>query len=153
MAWRSSGAESKRYDKAAHQEQIRKEIAEGYARRAAAEKEEAYRASPLGQARTSYERGDTLLQISMDLEDVRARVIALEGAHTERTTMDVTETLNVIVAEGWDFCSLSTAFVHEGEQSRDKFLSTEQQVAVRGRLVGTYVFTRRPGGQAVSAGG
>ena len=147
MPWNTAG------NRAAHQEQVRKEFAEEYARRAAAEKEEAYRSSPLGQARRSYDRGDILLQMSLDLEDVRARVVALEDAHTERTAMDVTETLNVIVAEGWDFYSLSTAFVHEGEQSRDKFLSTGQQVAVRGRLVGTYIFTRRPGGQPVSAVG
>jgi hypothetical protein len=33
--------------------------------------------------------------------------------------------------------------VNEGEESRDRFLASGQHVAVRGRIVGTYVCTRR----------
>jgi hypothetical protein len=107
--------------------------------------EEAFRRSPAGQARSSRERGDVLFQVSFDLEDVKALVVAMTDAFTTRSARDVSEILNSIVAEGWDLHSFSTAFVNEGEVSRDRFMASGQQVAVRGRLVGTYVFTRRPG--------
>jgi hypothetical protein len=85
-----------------------------------------------------------MLQLSLDIEDISARVVAMENAYTERKVADVSETLNSVGCEGWNFHSFSTTFVNEGEISRDKFLSTGQQVVVRGRIVGTYVFTRRP---------
>jgi hypothetical protein len=67
----------------------------------------------------------------------------MDNAYTRRNAHDVSEVLNLIVREGWAFASVSTAFVHEGEESRDRFLVSGQHTAVCGRLVGTYVFTRR----------
>jgi len=113
--------------------------------RAAAElqrNEEAFRKSPAGQARLSLERGNQIFQISLDLENIKALVIPMGNAHTTRQATDVSDVINSIVVEGWDFHTLSTTFVNEGEESRDKFMASGQYVAVRGRIVGTYVFTR-----------
>jgi hypothetical protein len=105
--------------------------------------EQAFRRSPAGQARTSHERGDQLFQVSFDLENIAAMVVPMNNAFTTRTASDVSDVLNSIVAEGWDLHGFSTTFVNEGEVSRDKFLASGQHVAVRGRIVGTYVFARR----------
>jgi hypothetical protein len=116
--------------------------AERVARQKARE-EAAFRASPVGQARTSHERGDLLFQVSFDLEDVKSVIVPMDNAYTRRKAHDVSDVLNSLVREGWDLMTTSTAFVHEGEESRDKFLASGQHTAIRGRLVGTYVFTRR----------
>jgi hypothetical protein len=108
-----------------------------------ARREAEFRASPPGLARTSHHRGDALLQISLDLEDVKSHVIAMDSAWSTRHANDVSEILNAICAEGWDLHSFSTSFVHMGEVSRDRFLASGQEVAVKGRLVGTYVFARK----------
>jgi hypothetical protein len=43
-------------------------------------------------------------------------------------------------------------FVHEGEQSGDKFMSSGQNVATKGRIEGLYLFKRREANrQAVAA--
>ncbi len=115
--------------------------------------EKRFRESPAGQARLSYQRGDNLFQVSFDIEKVKANIAVMMSAFTTRSANDVSEVLNSIVAEGWDFATLSTAFVSEGEESRDKFLASGQQVAIRGRLVGTYVFTRKVDQPAVMTAG
>lgn len=98
--------------------------------------------SPAGQAREVYQRGDRIFQVSFNLQDVGARIAVMENALTTRKAHDVSDVLNSILAEGWELHSFSTTFVNEGEESRDKFMASGQQVAVRGHLVGTYVFTR-----------
>lgn len=100
-------------------------------------------ASPQGMARTCYQRGDALFQVSLDLENIQNHVIAMESAYTTRHAIDVSDVLNAIHSEGWQFHSFSTTFVNEGEISRDRFLASGQQVAVQGRVYATYVFTRR----------
>lgn len=124
---------------------------EATAARRAAEKEvrdqqraeAAFLASPPGQARTSYQRGDHLFQVTFDMENIQSHVVAMSNAYTTRQPRDVSEIVNAIAAEGWNFHTLSTTFVNEGEESRDRFLASGQHTAVRGRIVGTYVFTRR----------
>ena len=109
------------------------------AERRAEREEAAFRASPAGQARTSYERGDFLFQVSSSLEDVKSIIVPIDNAYTRRNAHDVSEVLNSIVRVGWAFASVSTAFVHEGEESRERFLASGRHTAVPGR---TYVFTR-----------
>lgn len=123
-------------EKAAEREQQR-------AAKQQAREEAAFRASPVGQARESYQRGDALFQVSFDVENIQSHVVAMVNAYTTRAANDVSEVLNAITAEGWNFCSLSTTFINEGEESRDRFLASGQHVAVRGRVLGTYVFTRK----------
>jgi hypothetical protein len=128
-------------EKAAERERKAQQRAETERRR----QEQAFRRSPAGRARASREREDRLFQIGFDLEDIAAMVVPMNNAFTTRVATDVSDVLNSIVAEGWDLHSFSTTFVNEGEESRDKFLASGQHVAVRGRVVGTYVFARTPG--------
>jgi hypothetical protein len=134
-------AAQKAAEKAAARERKEQERAERERQRL----EAAFMRSPAGQARTSFQRGDQLFQVTFDLEDIKSHVIAMTNAYTSRHANDVSEIINSIVAEGWNFHTLSTTFVNEGEESRDRFLASGQHVAVRGRIVGTYVFTRRNG--------
>jgi hypothetical protein len=55
---------------------------------------------------------------------------------------DATQTLNAIVGEGWDLVAGSFVFVVQGEESRDKFMSSGQNVAVKGETRGYYLFKR-----------
>lgn len=104
----------------------------------------AFQASPAGQAREVHQRGDAIFQITRDLQEITARSAVSEDAKTGRRNQDVSGLLNSIVAEGWVLHSFSTAFAVEGEVSREKLLASGQQTALRGRLMGTYVFIRQP---------
>ncbi|MFB7716748.1 hypothetical protein [Nocardia sp. NPDC056100] len=113
------------------------------------EAEAAFNASPGGQARTAHKRGDQLFQINVDLEQVSGQIVTMAsvsmkptGAHSNSRRSSPSTVLNAILAEGWSLQILSTAFIPTTQESRDKFLASGQQVAVSGRLVGTYVFSR-----------
>ena len=72
----------------------------------------------------------------------KAEVVAMVGAFNSAKSTDSTSTLNDIVAEGWDLVTASFVFVVQGEESRDKFMSSGQNVAVKGETRGYYVFRR-----------
>jgi hypothetical protein len=94
-------------------------------------------------ARTAYERGDALFIYNADLMTQQAVILHMAAStKTNKTTSDPSEILNAIVAEGWDLFSASTAFVPEGEQSRDKMFTPGQSVAVKGKLAAHYLFKR-----------
>jgi hypothetical protein len=44
--------------------------------------------------------------------------------------------------EGWELVNGSFVFVEQGQQSRDKFMSSGQNVAIKGSTVGYYLFRR-----------
>ncbi|GAA5158953.1 MULTISPECIES: hypothetical protein [Amycolatopsis] len=50
--------------------------------------------------------------------------------------------LNPVCREGWDLVNGSFVFVEQGQQSRDKLMSSGQNVAVKGQTVGYYLFKR-----------
>lgn len=98
-------------------------------------------------ARSAFERGDQLFQVTLDIMAVEGRIATLAsaeptGVHLATTEFDVNEALNEIVEEGWYLHSMSTSYVQEKELSRDKFWSSGEQTALTGRLMGTYVFLR-----------
>ena len=131
-------------NEATRRAELEKTLQENRAANAKAKADAAALESPIQQAKLSYERGDLLFQVSLDIEDIGVLMRPMVSADTDRRSTDVSATLNAILAEGWSFHSFSTTFVNEGEVSRDRLLATDQQVAVRGRIVGTYVFTRKP---------
>jgi hypothetical protein len=51
-------------------------------------------------------------------------------------------TMNSIAREGWRLVNGSFVFHETGSESRDKFLASGQHVAVRGAVVGYYLFAR-----------
>ncbi len=120
--------------------------------RAAAERERAAKqaerdkrafvASPIGQARTAFAQGDHLFQAEFEVMNQTAEIVAMMGSFNTSKANNPTAVLNGIVREGWELINGSFAFVPEGEQSRDKFMSSGQNVAIRGKMMGYYLFRR-----------
>lgn len=129
----------KQAEKAAQEAQAE---AEKQARQAEKERQR-FLASPVGQAHAAFERGDRVFQYSQSVSNQQAVVVAMVGASTTKTTSDPSQVLNAVCAEGWDLITGSFVFVEEGSQSRDKFMSSGQQVAVKGETVGYYLFRRK----------
>jgi len=98
--------------------------------------------SPAGKARTAFERGDHLFQCSFDVMSQQAVVVVMVGSTTTKKSTDPTETLNAVAREGWELVTGSFVFIEEGQQSRDKFMSSGQNVATKGRTMGYYLFKR-----------
>lgn len=111
--------------------------------RSAAQKEyEEFLASPVGQARTSFERGDRVFQCSHAVASQEAIIVAMVGSNVATTSSDPTEVLNHVCSEGWELINGSFVFVEQGQQSRDKFMTSGQNVAIKGEIVGYYLFRR-----------
>jgi hypothetical protein len=118
---------------------------EAEARKHAEQVEKAWQAflnTPTGRARTAYERGDHVFQCSIDVMSQQAIIVAMVGSTTAQRTTDPVEVLNSICREGWDLVNGSFVFIEQGQQSRDKFLSSGQNVAIKGTTVGYYLFRR-----------
>ena len=71
-------------------------------------------------------------------------IVAMVGSTTTKRTSDPTEILNSVCHEGWELLNGSFVFVEHGSQTRDKFMSSGQNVAVNGTTVGYYLFRRQP---------
>src|SRR5438552_10673281 len=64
------------------------------------------------------------------------------GSSTSQRTADPTDVLNAVCREGWELINGSFVFVEQGQESRDKFMSSGQNVAIKGTTVGYYLFRR-----------
>lgn len=100
--------------------------------------------TPAGRARAAFERGDQVFQYSANVMSQKAIIVAMVGSNTSRRTSDPSEILNSVCNEGWELVNGSFVFVETGQQSRDKFLASGQNVAVSGATVGYYLFRRSP---------
>lgn len=112
------------------------------AAQAAQKADAAYWSSPEGQARLAYERGDQVFQFTTPLMQQRAMIAVMVGAATTDKATDSTADLNAICRQGWDLLSGSVTFVATGQESRDKFMASGQQVSVSGQVMGYYLFKR-----------
>jgi hypothetical protein len=99
-------------------------------------------ASPAGQARSAFERGDLLYQFEIDVKNTRPVFIPMVTATDTTKSNDPIAILNSVCREGWDLVSSSFVFHELGSESRDKFLSSGQNIAVKGTVIGYYVFRR-----------
>lgn len=99
-------------------------------------------ASPAGQARLAFERGDQVFQYAFDVMSQQAIIVAMVGSTTSKSTRDPSVILNSVCHEGWELVNGSFVFVEQGQQSRDKFLASGQNVAIKGTTVGYYLFKR-----------
>ena len=99
-------------------------------------------ASPQGQARKAYEAGDRILQSEFEVMTQQAVVVVMVGALNTSKTTDPTAILNAIAGEGWELITGSFVFVVQGEESRDKFMASGQNVAIKGVTKGYYLFRR-----------
>ena len=123
------------------EEQRRVQAAEKKRQKEAREHEQ-FMAGPAGQARIAFGRGDFVFQASFDVLNQQHMVVPMLNAYSLTTSSDPTVVLNAICREGWELHNSGFAFLHEGEESRDKFLASGQHVAVRGKMMGYYVFKR-----------
>ncbi len=60
------------------------------------------------------------------------------------TANDPSDVLNSISHQGWDLVNGSFVFHETGSESRDKFMASGQHTAVKGTVVGYYLFKRSP---------
>jgi hypothetical protein len=97
---------------------------------------EAFMASPPGQARTAFEQGDELFQTEFSVMSQKAIIVAMVGGTTTQKANDPTTILNAICREGWELVNGSFVFVEQGQESRDKFMASGQNVAIKGTTVG-----------------
>lgn len=102
----------------------------------------AFMASPVGQARIAFQQGDRLFQVDFEVMKQTAEIVAMMGSYNTKKANDPTAVLNAVAAEGWELITGSFVFVVQGEQSRDKFMASGQNVAVKGATVGYYLFRR-----------
>ncbi len=103
--------------------------------------------SPAGEARAAYESGAKVFQYETDVKATKAvvRPIFLGGgakAKEKSIGSGPVDTLNAVSNEGWEIVNASFVFVETGQASRDKAVSTGQQVAIAGTVVGYYLFKR-----------
>lgn len=108
----------------------------------AAREREQFLNSPVGRAQTAYDRGDHVFQYSHDVVSQQAVIVALVGSTSLKSTTDPSAVLNAVCDQGWELVNGSFVFIHEGSQSRDKFMSSGQNLAVKGTVVGYYLFRR-----------
>jgi hypothetical protein len=130
--------EAKRLEKEAAQQEAERRREEERIRK----EYQAFLETPVGQARTAFELGDHVFQASFDVMSQKAVVVAMVGSTTKKDANDPTAILNLICQEGWELVTGSFVFIEEGSQSRDKFMSSGQNIAVKGKTVGYYLFRR-----------
>jgi hypothetical protein len=133
-------AEAKERERAASEDQ--KRLRSLYAAREAQLK--AFNESAAGQARAAYARQDRLFQFFIDVKDTKPVVVPLGPATTQSKTSDPVAILNAVCNEGWELVNGSFVFHELGSESRDKFLASGQNVAVRGTVIGYYLFRHCP---------
>jgi hypothetical protein len=95
---------------------------------------------PVEQARAAKAAGSRLLQISLPVSQTTATVVAMVGAFASSTSTPHASVLDRIESEGWRLEHAAYVYRVTGSESRDKFLSSGQQEAVRGEIVGIYLF-------------
>ena len=105
---------------------------------------QAFFRTPAGRARVAFERGDHVFQYSFNVIAQQAIIIAMVGSRTSQKTSDPVAVLNSVCHEGWELVNGSFVFVEQGQESRDKFMSSGQNVAIKGATVGYYLFRRSP---------
>lgn len=108
-----------------------------------AAEERAFWESPVGQARLAHERGDEIFQLAMPLRGQKAVIAPMIGGLSTATEKDWSAELNEVFREGWDLINGSVVYVQTGQESRDKFMASGQNVAISGQVIGYYLFRRR----------
>jgi hypothetical protein len=113
--------------------------------------EEEFNASPAGQARAAFKRGDGWFEIELDVRNtgnlnpygMTSSDTAHAFAASNKPKAGRTDALSQIENEGWNLIQANHVFVQLGEESRDKWASSGQRTSIRGKIVGIYVFKRR----------
>ena len=116
---------------------------------------QAWLASPQGRARTAWENGDGLFQISLSMAQTQQRALVLRSGakgSTKTQAHEQTDALTGIEDEGWTLFQAGFYFHPQGSVSRDKFIASGQHEQVLGEVVGVYIFRRSERGGELVAG-
>jgi hypothetical protein len=140
MALRKS-PEEKAAQEAAKEEKQRHAAMEKIRKQTEAQRQ-AFFKTPAGLARQAYDEKDHVFQCAFNVMSQHAVIVAMVGSRTTKHTNDPTAILNSVCREGWELVTGSFVFVQEGQQSRDKFMASGQNVAVKGITMGYYLFKR-----------
>ena len=97
---------------------------------------------PVARARDTHAAGAQLFQIALPLSKTAAINATLSAPAAITTTAEHGSILERIEAEGWHLEHANYVFRVTGSVSRDKLLSSGQQEAVSGEIVGVYLFRR-----------
>ncbi|GHA73779.1 hypothetical protein ACIQRS_01750 [Streptomyces termitum] len=143
MAFISKKTPEQQAQATAEKERKRQEAAERQRAEQAERDRKAFLSTPVGRARQCFEQGDLVYQCSIDVMSQQAVIVAMVGSTTLKQTTDPVAVLNAVCREGWELVNGSFVFVEQGQQSRDKFMTSGQNVAVKGETVGYYLFKRR----------
>jgi len=103
--------------------------------------EEAFSKTPAGKARAAKAAGMEIFQIDVPLSKTKGETVPMVGAfaHSSATT-NYAVVIQSIEAEGWRLEHAGYIYRVTESVSRDKFLSSGQQEAVSGEIVGIYIF-------------
>jgi hypothetical protein len=134
--------EEERAEKAALKERQQREADKRRFAEQLERERKAFFRTPAGQARLAFDRGDHVFQYAIDVMSQQAIIVAMVGSASAQKTSDPVAILNSVCHEGWELVNGSFVFVEQGQQSRDKFMSSGQNVAIRGTTVGYYLFKR-----------
>jgi hypothetical protein len=99
-------------------------------------------ATPVGQARAAYERGDHVFQYSLDVMNQRPIIFTYVHTQTKNRTTDPLAILNAVANEGWGLVNGSFVFVEQGARSNKALLTNGETTAILGSTVGFYLFKR-----------
>ena len=105
--------------------------------------EDEWYASPPGQAYLAKEAGDVFFQVEIPHKTITGFANAMWASNTsqrQQANAPSSDMLGLIESEGWRLEHASWVYVQTGQNSRDKFLASGQQVVVQGEIVGIYLF-------------
>lgn len=101
---------------------------------------EEFAKTPAGQARAARAGGARLFQIALSLSETVGRTAMMSHAYATTVTRQHATVLDSVEGEGWRLEHAAYVYRVTGSVSRDKFLSSGQQEAVHGEIVGVYIF-------------
>ena len=104
-----------------------------------------FRGSVPGRAAIAFDRGDAFFQVELSHADVTGSTNALTGIARDGTIgrrAIASDVLGRIEQAGWRLVHANWVYVQTGQDSRNKFLASGQQVVVTGQILGVYLFRR-----------
>jgi hypothetical protein len=111
--------------------------------RGEAEAQQAFWASPVGQATAAKQEGQGFFEIQLPVGSSQRDSTIFGGNNTTLNKIKTNShagTLAAIENVGWRLEHLGYVFMVTSESSRDKFMASGQQVAVSGQTIGIYLF-------------
>jgi hypothetical protein len=96
--------------------------------------------TPLGLATTAKESGNGFFELELEIGSSNRSVSFGTADFGKHKKSDFTGLLSQIEDIGWNLQHVGYYFMTTGETSRDKFLASGQNVAVKGKTMGVYLF-------------